>query len=451
VTVHAIAVLDVGKTNIKLLAISRPGEVLASMSTQATTGSGVLDVTPVNAWLRDGLSQLASQYRIDALVPTTHGAAAALVGNDSLAHPVIDYEATPPADIDLAYDAIRPAFAETFSPRLPAGLNLGRQLFWVQRRRPQAWRETGAILTYPQYWAWRLTAVLASEVTSLGCHTDLWQPAAGKMSSLVEREGWSALFPPLRPAWERLGRLRPNWSASALDCDVLCGIHDSNAAYLRYLASVEPPFVVVSTGTWVVCFNSAGQLSALDPVRDTLANVDALGRPVACSRFMGGREYAAIAGPSGLGIAPDDSDLKAVIERRLFALPSFAQTGGPYPGTKGTRIGSPRTPGEAAALATIYVALMTRESIRLTGSVRRVYIDGPFASNAAFCSVLAALMPDVEIWASEGIDGTAIGASLLASWRGDDTPPHMPMPLRRIEPAPLALDAYEREWLDRVR
>ena len=32
---------------------------------------------------------------------------------------------------------------------------------------------------YPQYWAYRLTGVLANEVTSLGCHTDLWNYRAG--------------------------------------------------------------------------------------------------------------------------------------------------------------------------------------------------------------------------------------------------------------------------------
>jgi sugar (pentulose or hexulose) kinase len=32
------------------------------------------------------------------------------------------------------------------------------------------------ILLYPQYWSWRLSGVMATEVTSLGTHTDLWRP-----------------------------------------------------------------------------------------------------------------------------------------------------------------------------------------------------------------------------------------------------------------------------------
>ena len=58
--------------------------------------------------------------------------------------------------------------------------------------------------TYPQYWAFRLTGVAATEVTSLGCHTDLWNPRAGAFSSLVERDGlaprYAAAPARLRPA-----------------------------------------------------------------------------------------------------------------------------------------------------------------------------------------------------------------------------------------------------------
>ena len=41
---------------------------------------------------------------------------------------------------------------------------------------------------------------------------------------------------------------------------------------------------------------AGGALDRLDAGRDMLANVDALGDPVPCARFMGGREFALIAG-----------------------------------------------------------------------------------------------------------------------------------------------------------
>jgi hypothetical protein len=83
-------------------------------------------------------------------------------------------------------------------PLLPAGLNLGRQLYWQQANFPAEFARARHILMYPRYWAWRLSGKLASEVTSLGCHTDLWAPEENAWSSLVERQGWTALFPPLQ-------------------------------------------------------------------------------------------------------------------------------------------------------------------------------------------------------------------------------------------------------------
>ena len=42
----------------------------------------------------------------------------------------------------------------------------------------------------------------------LGCHTDLWRPANRDFSTLVSRMGWTALFPPIRHAWQALGTIR---------------------------------------------------------------------------------------------------------------------------------------------------------------------------------------------------------------------------------------------------
>lgn len=52
-------------------------------------------------------------------------------------------------------------------------------------------------------------------------------------------------------------------------------------------------------------FAIGGKADALDPARDTLLNVDALGRPVPSSRFMGGREYEMLAQQFGAATPHD--------------------------------------------------------------------------------------------------------------------------------------------------
>jgi sugar (pentulose or hexulose) kinase len=436
---QAIAVLDIGKTNAKLLAIDAAGRTLAATTRPCRVVDGALDSEAVWEWSLAGLRDLAVRFDITAIVPVAHGAAGVLVDAQGPVHPAIDYEAIPPAAIDAEYDALRPAFAQTFSPRLPAGLNLGRQLYWIARTAPDALARATAFLTYPQYFAWRLSGVMASEATSLGCHTDLWRPDIGAPSDLVAQQGWNRLLPPLRRAYDRLGRTRPELGLPS--CDVLCGIHDSNAAYLGYLAGAKAPFAVVSTGTWVVCFNGQGDPAKLDPARDTLVNVDARGKPVTCARFMGGREYEMIAGDA----VPSETDLARIVARRAMALPSFAETGGPFPGHKGHLVGTLDTPGARASAATLYLALMTRETLDLTGPATRIYIDGAFVANPLYAPLLATLMPAHEIFVSSRTDGTASGAAILARWTGD-APPTAQLDAKRVMPLDVDLDAYATEW-----
>ena len=103
-------------------------------------------------------------------------------------------------------------------------------------------------------------------------------------------------MPPIAPAWAVLGKAAP-----ALACPPhagSAGAHDSNAAFLRYLAGSREPFALISTGNRPSASTPRAMSLAFWP-SDTLANIDVLGRPVASARFMGGREYAAIAEFSG--------------------------------------------------------------------------------------------------------------------------------------------------------
>ncbi len=223
----------------------------------------------------------------------------------------------------------------TYSPDLPLGLNLGRQLFFLQETQPQLFTRVSHALLYPQFWAWRLSGVMASEVTSLGCHSDLWLPGTD-FSRSWRNSGAGASSCRLRSLPVICsGRFAEVAAATGLDaeCQVACGIHDSNASYLKFLIARDrnEPFTVISSGTWTVVMANHADLTKLREDRDMLANVDAFGAPVATARFMGGREYEAIAGTDA---RPNMPALLNVIERKVMALPAFA-SGGPFVGREG--------------------------------------------------------------------------------------------------------------------
>ena len=456
-----VAVFDVGKTNAKLVVFDTTSgrELVSHRMTNRVVSDGPYphyDTDALWAFLIASLKAVAGTPGFDAISVTTHGAAAALLdANGELALPVLDYEHDYSQDIRSDYDRIRPAFTETFSPRLAMGLNLGAQLHYQKTAFPDAFARVRTIVTYAQYWSGRLSGHFTTEVTSLGCHTDLWDPALGRFSTLVDTLDLSGLLAPVHSAFEALGPLLvPLAREIGLDANrnipVHCGIHDSNASLLPHLIGGEVPFSVVSTGTWVVSFGVGGDLARLDPARDTLANIDAYGRAVPSARFMGGREYEVLT--SGLEAVQAESIgealIQTVIARGMMLLPSAVPGCGPFPAMTAAWVSADgASDAERHVAICLYLALMTQESLALLNAGGPILVEGPFAKNGLYLSALSAFS-DRDVLALEGSTGTSLGAALLAggtvpSTRGDAAPVK-PLGTRQ------AIEAYRRLWLERI-
>jgi sugar (pentulose or hexulose) kinase len=446
-----IAVIDIGKTNAKVVVLdAKTGGEIAVVK----TSNGVLKTDPYphydieRLWdfIIGALKRFATEPGFDAISITTHGASAVLLDADgALALPVLDYEHIYPQAVQEAYGQLRPAFAETFSPRLVGGLNVGAQIHYQKSVFPEDFARVATILTYPQYWALRLTGVAANEVTSLGCHTDLWNPTTGTYSSLVETLGIRPLMAPVRSAFDTLGTVLPALSADiglAAPVPVYGGIHDSNASLLPHLVENEAPFAVVSTGTWVINFAVGGDLEHLNPERDALANVDAYGRAVPSSRFMGGREFEILA--AQIGTAPPEAieaALHTAIGKGIMLLPNVVEGSGPFPGRKMRWVGdASANNAERLAAVSLYLALMTEACLGLIGAKGPIFVEGPFALNHAYLVALSALT-NADVVALAGSTGTSQGAALLTGIRPPATPENKPV---RAELAGLI--RYRQAW-----
>jgi sugar (pentulose or hexulose) kinase len=445
-----VAVFDVGKTNIKLVVFDADGRVIAdrshpnaALSPDADCPYLRLDTERAWRFLIPTLKEVGAGHAIEAISITTHGASGVLVTESGVALPPVDYEFDGFVAVDAAYDAARPPFEECFSPLSARGLNLGRQIFYLQRTFPKAFAAARAFLACPQFWSWRLSGVMATEVTSLGAHTDLWRPKKGCLSSLVESQGWTRLFPPIRRAWETLGRIKPEIAGEtglSPDVRVLCGVHDSNASLVPYLASRGDPFTVLSTGTWVIILAVGGKAPIVEKA-DMLANVDVRGRPVPTARLMLGREFSVIAGEPPAEASEDD--VAAIVAGGVMAVPAFTDQGGPFAGRKG-RIegGTPTTPATRSALATLYCALVSAHMLKLLDAPGDLIVEGGFNRSPAFAAVLAALMPGREVLLAPA-SGAAEGAALLAHWDA----PHAAPKLKRADPWSVpGLRDYQERW-----
>jgi sugar (pentulose or hexulose) kinase len=449
----AIAVIDIGKSNAKLALVdSASRSVIGVRTTPNTVIDGPpyphYDVERLWAWIVNGLITFASQADIETISVTTHGACFALLAGDGLALPIPDYEYAALEDIHAEYAGVRGDFSETLSPDLPNGLNAGRQIYWQSRRFPAEFARVDAILPYPQYWVWRLTGGKAAEATSLGCHTDLWNPRGGRFSDLAVAEGWDRLFPPLVKPWDTVGPILPAVAEATgipAGARVVAGIHDSNATLLPHLLARPQPFAVASTGTWMIVFAPGGSLDRLDPTRDCVANVDAFGHAVPSSRFMAGREYEIVAGGNA---EPTEGDVARVVTEAIMALPTFTSGTGPFGAGQGRWSHDPAGlgAGERAAVASLYAALVAETCLGLAGAEGPVVVEGPFARNGTFLAALAQLCPRPVI-ARPDATGTTEGAALLAE--RPDTKPELRDP-PPVAPLGVDLKAYAAAWRERT-
>ncbi len=278
--------------------------------------------------------------------------------------PIMDYEHPGCLQASADYEAQRDPLVVTGSPSLPAGLNLGRQLHWLEAMHGPL-PATAALVPLAQYWGWWLTGEMAAEISSLGCHSDLWSVAGASASPLAQRRGWAEKLAPLRPAAAVLGPLRADLAArlNAPDARVLVGAHDSNAALLAARHVAPDGAAVLSTGTWFVAMapNASGPAD--------LINIDLAGRPVPSARWMGGR---------------------------------FLETQG----------ATPAAWRQAAIMA-------ARLPARL-GHAGPLLVEGRFAADAAFLAALATIHPGPVHPLPAALDA-AFGAALLAH-------PHWPRP-----------------------
>ncbi len=446
---RATVVVDIGKTISKASLWDAQGNCIAR-KTRANQPQVALDVCGIESWLVQTLRSLAPQAEIGSIIPVAHGAAAALVLADGRVVAPLDYEDSVDPQLRAEYDCLRDPFSLTGSPPLPNGLNLGIQLY----RRKESIAAGTQILLWPQYWAWRMSGVAASEVTSLGCHTDLWRPNAAEFSHLARSLKWTEHFPPLHRAGDALGPVTAEWSEAAglpRDTQIHCGIHDSNAALLAARSFPElrgRESTVLSTGTWFVAMRSPesdAHVPGLAADRDCLLNVDAFGAPVPSARFMGGREMEILAGTGPSDYRRMRNALPAVVSRGAMALPGFVPGVGPFPRHVGTWRNKPEDKVAQQVVAGLYAAMVTDAALRLIGAKERILVEGRFAENEVFVRALATLRPhDAVFTAGESAD-VAFGALCLLN---PDLQPQTR--LQRVDPLELDLSAYHAAWQQEI-
>src|SRR5712672_1101135 len=268
-----IAVLDIGKTNLKLLVASDDGWPLETLSipnaANASDPYPSYDLAGLEEWFLDALAKVSQRHAIGAVIATAHGCGAVLVDGNTPVLPMMDYDAVSPPAIDQAYARIAPAYDEVFCG-ISGAMRLGKQLLWQESAYPVEFARARTYLTTAQFFALRLGGRAASEISQLAAQSHIWDLVCHRPSSLMRKRGWDHLLPEGIPAGAVLGTVSEavaRRTGLARSTEILCGVHDSNANLFRYKASGIADASILSTGTWMIGFQRDFASDKLDARR----------------------------------------------------------------------------------------------------------------------------------------------------------------------------------------
>ena len=461
---YAIAVFDIGKTNKKLLLFSEDLNPIhvESIRIGEVRKDNILcdDIERLEDWLRERLRNASRKYRIKGVNVSTYGATLAYMSRGSRAFPVISYN----QDIE---PEIRQEFYERFGSPLelyritgtpPYGrlIVAGLQIYWFRRRFPEIFKNVDRILFLPQYLLYSLSGLEASEVTSIGCHTYLYDLRNMDWSVIARDLEVDRRSPDLVNVWDEVGTFDLDGSRVV----AASGIHDSNASILPF-ALEGGDVLVASTGTWCVFMYPRAEFdpkpSDLD--KDVVYYVNPYRKPVRSSRFAGGYEHDHYVrlierrfgvDPRGMGFDP--GILNEIISRRRdFVAPGLIEKTGQFQKSKPRIIGDgfEKSASYAYHVLILSLAIQSYIAIDLISEGRRpdIIVLGGFANNEPYLLTLSALLHKNNVFKSMFPEMTGLGTAICCKCAIEGVKPEdvkAKPPLRKVPKPEIDLDKLEK-------
>jgi len=456
--IPAIAIFDLGRTHKKFLIFDQDYEIVEEITTvipdiKDGDGDACEDIKAIADWMKKQVNTALQNQNVDikAINFSAHGAS--LVHIDSTgkpATPFYDYMKALPSEVTADFYkqfAGRAGFSiATGSPALNL-LNSGIQLYWLKKYRPEQYKKIESSLHLPQYGNFIFSGKKHADITSIGCHTGLWDFKKQTYHHWLRDNNLQLLLPQAEPV-----DAHDQIVINKKRIPVGIGMHDSSAALLPFVKTAKQPFLLLSSGTWNITLNPffEGSLEKEKYLRDCLYYLLDVERKVAASRLFLGNEYDFQAKRlasqfnrdlAQLEVKPDVELLKGVLENRTkertFHPETMAGTG-PFPELKGKAVDLSLFSSfeEAYHQLMFDLTCLQKESVELIcGRVKCLYISGGFVKNKLFMELLQAFFPGWEIFIAENKRASALGAAIALheTWQNDPLPEDI-SPVVRFEP-----------------
>ena len=442
----AIAIFDIGKTNKKLFVFDEQYNILFEKAMQLEEitdedGDACENIEALTQWVKQSITELMEMKDISlkALNFSAYGA--------SFVH--IDKEGKPVAPLYNYLKPFPPALKKKFyskyggevnfsmqtaSPVL-GNLNSGLQLYYLKEERPALFKKIHASLHLPQYMSYLVTGRLCSDITSIGCHTALWNFTKNRYHEWLQQEGIIDKLAPIFPSDQLI---TTNWNGKPLLCGA--GLHDSSAALIPYLSGLKESFLLISTGTWCISLNPFNQtkLTAAELEQDCLCYMEYRGKPIKASRMFAGYEHEQQVKKlaAHFNVAEDNYKnivFDAGIAQRLPGKASVQSNATPEKIMMQESVFGKRDLSQFSTYSEAYHQLMLDIMVLQSVSaslvlkncgVKKICVDGGFSKNPVYMNLLAAAFPQTAVYAASVAQASAMGAALAVHpyWNKNNFP-----------------------------
>lgn len=410
-----IAIFDIGKTNKKVFLFDEDYKIRVEKSVQLPEitdedGFPCEDIHVLTQWVKDSLHELfsLSEYEIKAINVSAHGASFVHIDEKgNLVAPLYNYLKPYP-------DELRKKFYETYggenefsritaSPVL-GNLNSGMQLYWLKHERPEIFKRIKYSLHLPEYISYLFSGKPVSGITSIGCHTNLWDFTKNSYHDWVQKERIQEKLAPIVSSKE----VNPT-SLNHKEVNVGVGLHDSSAALIPYLSSFSEPFILLSTGTWCISLNPFNQtpLPEEELKKDCLCYLTYEGKPVKASRLFAGFEH--------------EKEVKRLAEyfhtseeyyKGISYQPEWVKHHDSYQ-AENLSLYSSYEEAYTQFINSLVKQQVTSTNLVLHNSrVTRIFVDGGFSNNPIFMNLLSLAFPSIEVYAASVAQASATGAAM---------------------------------------
>lgn len=414
---EVIAVFDIGKTNKKLFLYDHTLQTVFEKSVvlpEIVDEDNFLseDINALSSFVLNELDAVLEDpsYLVKGVNFSAYGASLVYLDqNGKVLTPLYNYLKPYPKTLQESFYSHyggQNEFSRSAASPVLGSLNSGMQLYRVKYEQPEFFKSLAHVLHLPQYLSWLITGKFYTELTSIGCHTNLWNFDKQTYQQWLSDEGILPLLPDMVSSSSVV-----YVDYKGKDIAVGIGLHDSSSALIPYLNQRESNFMLLSTGTWCISLNpfNHSPLTEEELKNDCLCYLQSNGKPVKAARYFGGHIHQEFVQniATHFSVSQDEILTYSFTDEEILEL-------------KKSDIGEDYLTAIDAKSA-YFIALQklvkhqkkSMDWVLHNASVDEIIVDGGFAQNKLFMQLLSYQFSNIIIIASSVHQGSSLGAAMV--------------------------------------